>query len=91
MLLSDYLGIGYELDENGIFDPVLDEDSHFFINLQRLKKTTVPEFMESYERIFEYFRKIINSKYFMVIKSYFQPKKPIKSAFMLYAVQSRKG
>lgn len=39
MLLSDYLGIGYELDENGIFDPVLDEDSHFFINLQRLKKT----------------------------------------------------
>ena len=59
MLLSDYLGIGYELDENGIFDPVLDEDSHFFINLQRLKKTTVPEFMKSYERILEYFRKII--------------------------------
>ena len=59
MLLSDYLGIGYELDENGIFDPVLDKDSHFFINLQRLKKTTVPEFIESYERILEYFRKII--------------------------------
>ena len=59
MLLSDYLKIGYKLDENGIFDPVLDEDSHFFINLQRLKKTSVPEFTSSYEKIHEYFRKII--------------------------------
>ncbi len=59
MLLSDYLEIGYKLDENGVFDPVLDEDSHFFINLQRLKKTTVPEFAESYKTIHEYFRKII--------------------------------
>ena len=41
MLLSDYLGIGYQLDENGIFDPVLDKDSHFFINLQRLKKADI--------------------------------------------------
>ena len=59
MLLSDYLKIGYVLDENGIFDPILDEDSHFFINIQRLKKTTVPEFIESYEKIHEYFRRII--------------------------------
>ena len=59
MLLSDYLKIGYKLDEDGIFDPVLDEDSHFFINLQRLKKTSIPEFMDSYEKIHEYFRKII--------------------------------
>lgn len=59
MLLSDYLKIGYKLDENGIFDPVLDEDSHFFINLQRLKKTAIPEFAGSYEKIHEYFRKII--------------------------------
>ena len=51
MLLSDYLGIGYQLDENGIFDPVLDKDSHFFINLQRLKKTAIPEFMESYKNL----------------------------------------
>ena len=59
MLLSDYLKIGYMLDENGIFDPVLNEDSHFFINLQRLKNTTVPEFTGSYERIHDFFRKII--------------------------------
>lgn len=59
MLLSDYLKIGYKLDEDGIFDPVLDEDSHFFINLQRLKKTSITEFTGSYEKIHEYFRKII--------------------------------
>lgn len=59
MLLSDYLNIGNKLDINGVFDPVLDADSHFFINLQRLKKTEVPEFTGSYERIHDYFRKII--------------------------------
>ena len=58
MLLSDYLRLGSTFDMHGVFDPVLDEDSHFFINLQRLKKTTVPEFLYSYERIHEYFRKI---------------------------------
>lgn len=57
MLLSDYLRLGSTFDMHGVFDLVLDEDSHFFINLQRLKKTTVPEFLYSYERIHEYFRK----------------------------------
>lgn len=59
MLLSDYLGIGTSLDELGVFDPMLDEDSSFFINLQRLKATSVPEFINSYTAIREYFRKII--------------------------------
>ena len=59
MLLSDYLNIGYKLEEGGTFDPILDEDSHFFINLQRLKRTTIPEFVDSYEKIHEFFRKII--------------------------------
>ncbi len=59
MLLSDYLKIGSCLDENGIFDQVLEKDSHFFINLQRLKKTTVPEFQNAYSTIQDFFRKII--------------------------------
>lgn len=59
MLLSKYLGIGYKLDEYGVFDPILDKDSNFFINLQRLKKTEIPEFAGSYEKIHDYFRKII--------------------------------
>ncbi len=32
MLVSDYLGLSDELDEKGVFDLVLEEDSPFFIN-----------------------------------------------------------
>lgn len=59
MLLSDYLGIGTLLDDCGVFDLVLNKDSHFFINIQRLKKTAVPEFVGSYDRFRERFRQII--------------------------------
>ena len=59
MLLSDYLQIGEALENVGVFDPVLDKDNAFFINIQRLKETTTPEFEGSYERINDFFRKII--------------------------------
>lgn len=59
MLLSEYLHLNNELKDSGVFDPVLDSDSHFFINLQRLKQTKVPEFTHSYEKINNYFRVII--------------------------------
>lgn len=59
MLLSEYLGLESQLDKYGVFDPDLQEDSHFFINLQRLKQTTIPEFCRSYEKIHDHFRKII--------------------------------
>ena len=44
MLLSDYLKIGESLENIGVFDPILDKDNAFFINIQRLKETTTPEF-----------------------------------------------
>ena len=59
MLLSDYLKIGESLEKIGVFDPILDKDNAFFINIQRLKETTTPEFEGSYDRINEFFRKII--------------------------------
>lgn len=59
MLLSEYLGLGSLLDHSGVFDPDLKEDSHFFINIQRLKETHVSEFIHSYDRIHDYFRRII--------------------------------
>ena len=59
MLLSDYLKNDFQLDMKGVFDPIIDSDSPFFINLQRLKQTKVGEFSGSYERIHERFRKII--------------------------------
>ena len=59
MLLSDYLGNEFQLDLKGVFDPIIDSDSPFFINLQRLKQTQVPEFIGSYKKIHERFRLII--------------------------------
>ena len=59
MFLSDYLEIGDSLENNGVFDPVLDKDNAFFINIQRLKETTTLEFQDSYEKINDFFRKII--------------------------------
>lgn len=59
MFLSDYLEIGDSLENIGVFDPVLDKDNAFFINIQRLKETTTPEFQDSYEKINDFFRKII--------------------------------
>lgn len=59
MFLSDYLEIGSYFEDNGIFDPIIETDSKFFINIQRLKKAETPEFQESYESINTFFRKII--------------------------------
>lgn len=59
MFLSDYLKNDFQLDYKGVFDPIMDSDSPFFINLQRLKQTQVPEFVGSYKRIHERFRQII--------------------------------
>ncbi len=59
MFLSDYLRNDFQLDLKGVFDPIIDSDSPFFINLQRLKQTQVPEFVGSYKKIHERFRQII--------------------------------
>ena len=59
MLLSDYLKIEEPMKNIGVFDPILDKDNAFFINIQRLKETTTPEFEGSYKRINDFFQKII--------------------------------
>ena len=59
MLLSQILQIDKKLDEAGVFDPVLEKDSNFFINIQRLKQTDIPEFVNSYNTIQSFFRSII--------------------------------
>ena len=56
ILVSDYLKIEYtEFEERGIFDAVVNRDSAFFINVMRLKKATVEEFIGSYQRINTFF------------------------------------
>lgn len=60
VFMSDFFGINYEIfEEKGIFDAFLDHDSSFFINILRLKETTTPEFLNSYNKINDYYRQII--------------------------------
>lgn len=51
MLLSDYIDVGKYFEDNGVFDPVLDNDNGFFINILRLKTAKTHEFQESYQSI----------------------------------------
>ena len=58
LLLSKYLELEEEFEENGIFDIALDMDSNYFINVKLLEKTTIPEFKHSYKKINNFFREI---------------------------------
>lgn len=51
MLVSEFLEIDNGLDDLGTFDARIDKDSHFFINIVRLKHSSTPEFANAYELI----------------------------------------
>ena len=55
MFVSEYLKLGNKLKRNRVFDSLIDKDSHFFINIIRLRDSKVPEFYEAYEYINQYF------------------------------------
>lgn len=59
MLLSEYLNQDIDFGEYGVFEPVVDRDSNFFINLQRLRYTEVPEFKDALQLINAHFQIII--------------------------------
>lgn len=66
IFLSDFLKLNNELSEIGMFDAIINRDSHFFINILRLKKAQTTEFEGSYKRINDFFENImlllLNSK-----------------------------
>lgn len=47
-----------KLNDLGVFNPYLDEDSNFFINFKRLKQTQVAEFKDAYDQVNEFFSNI---------------------------------
>ncbi|WP_238653839.1 hypothetical protein [Paenibacillus piscarius] len=55
---SEEFNLGTSLEELGVFDSLLNEDSNYFINIKRLKSTKVPEFSDSYKKINHFFRDI---------------------------------
>lgn len=40
-----------KMDDLGIFDPIINGDSNYFINIKRLRETYIPEFEGAYEKI----------------------------------------
>lgn len=47
-----------ELKKLGVFDAVIDGDSHFFINIKLLQNTSIPEFKGAYDKINNFFGEI---------------------------------
>lgn len=56
VFISDYFR--KDFDAVGVFDALMDADSHFFINVTKLKDSKTPEFSASYRRINSYFYEI---------------------------------
>ena len=50
MFISEYIRPKKPLSELKVFDALIDKDSNFFINIIRLKKSTVPEFIDAYNQ-----------------------------------------
>lgn len=56
---SELLSLENQIDETEIFDPSLDEDSNYFINIILLKNTEIPEFKDSYKKVNKRFQEIL--------------------------------
>ncbi len=59
IFITEFFDLDTELEELGVFDSIINNDSPFFINLLRLKVNEVPEFQNSYESINRFFRQIM--------------------------------
>lgn len=59
VFISEYLGINDELEKKGVFDAIITEDSNFYINLIRLRETSIPEFLKSYKNFNKEFSDLI--------------------------------
>lgn len=53
--LSEYLELENKLDDEGVFDVILDIDANYFINIKRLKDTKEKDFINSYVKIEKFF------------------------------------
>jgi hypothetical protein len=58
MFISEYIKPKKALEDLGIFDALIDRDSNFFINIIRLKNSTVSEFVEAYQHLNSFFGEI---------------------------------
>jgi len=55
IFFSEEFETGDRMEELGVFDPIITEDSNYFINIKRLRDSNVVEFKDSFEKINKYF------------------------------------
>ncbi len=59
MFVSDYFELNEEqfdkFNDMGVFDALIDKDSNFFINVIRLKQSSIPEFITAYNDLNKFF------------------------------------
>lgn len=79
-LLSNLLGLEDELKKKRIFDPLLDLDANYFINIKRLQRAKTVEFAHAYEKVNQRFDQIgrlllessqLGDKFFRTALSFF--------------------
>ena len=58
IFFSEEFGLENRMEELGIFDPIINGDSNYFINIKRLRETNIPEFAGSYDKINKFFYNI---------------------------------
>lgn len=58
IFFSEEFGIENRMEELGIFDPIINGDSNYFINIKRLRETNIPEFEGTYDKINKFFHNI---------------------------------
>jgi len=56
--LSSYLSLTDEFKTLDVFDSFVDADSHYFVNISKLKAAKTPEFQGSYQRIIDRFTEL---------------------------------
>lgn len=59
IFVSEFLGLDDEFEKLGVFDSIMNRDSHFFINLLRLKRAQTLEFQGAYTRVNEFYGSIM--------------------------------
>ena len=55
IFFSEEFNLKDRMDEEAIFDPIINADSNYFINIKRLRETNIPEFSGAYDKINKYF------------------------------------
>ena len=59
IFVSDFFSLDNQLEELGVFNSIMTKDSHFFINILRLRDAKTPEFSKAYNHFNGFFENIV--------------------------------